>query len=82
LSSSGGGGGGGSGGAAASAADEDILRWHRNHLAELTRLVDEELKLLKRHDRGEVKGARYRAALNDVLIDEAMLFRDMPKNLE
>jgi hypothetical protein len=81
LSSSGG-GGGGSGGAAESAADEDILRWHRNHLAELTRLVDEELKLLERHDRGEVKGARYRAALNDVLIDEAMLFRDILKNLE
>jgi hypothetical protein len=80
LSSSGGGSAGG--GAAESGANEDILRWHRNHLAELTRLVDEELKLLEKHDRGEIKGARYRAALNDVLIDEAMLFRDMPKNLE
>jgi hypothetical protein len=69
-------GGGGSG------SDDEILRWHRHHLEELTRLVDEELQLLEKVDRGEVKGARYRAALNDVLIDEAMLFANMPKNLE
>ncbi len=63
-------------------SDDEILRWHRHHLEELTRLVDEELQLLEKVDRGEVKGARYRAALNDILIDEAMLFANMPKNLE
>jgi hypothetical protein len=62
--------------------DDEILRWHRHHLEELTRLVDEELQLLEKVDRGEITGARYRAALNDILIDEAMLFANMPKNLE
>lgn len=63
----------------ASGGDEDIIKWHRRHLEELTRLVDEELQLLEKADRGEIKGAKYREMLNDILIDEAMLFSNMPK---
>lgn len=61
--------------------DEDITKWHRQHLESLTRLVERERSLLEIVERCELRGKAYRTELNDILLDQALLFSNVPKNL-
>ncbi|KAL6066750.1 SAM domain-containing protein [Balamuthia mandrillaris] len=66
--------------------NKQLVAWHRQHLNAMTSLLEKEAELLSAVEdmqrNGEtVAWTHYKEALNNVLIDEALLFSNMPPSL-